>query len=145
MPRVPKRRVAFTYLFILLFGRPTLFFGELFVYLMILTYFSFDGPFCERSMCHNYCLHGECYVTANGQPRCKCGPSFQGPRCEQNVCDGYCLNDGHCSVKNNEPFCTCKYSRGARCEDVHDVKEICDLFCSSDRPSLSTIDTSFCG
>ncbi|XP_043273740.1 protein cueball isoform X2 [Venturia canescens] len=104
----------------------------------------FDGLYCERSMCHNYCLHGECFITSNGQPRCKCGPSFQGPRCEQNVCLGHCLNDGYCSIKNGEPYCTCKNSRGPRCEQVHDVDEICSIFCLSGLTSLSTIDTSLC-
>lgn len=29
------------------------------------------GERCDVSICHNYCFQGDCYVTAEGQPKCR--------------------------------------------------------------------------
>ncbi|KAJ8716342.1 hypothetical protein PYW08_013627 [Mythimna loreyi] len=70
------------------------------------------------SVCQNYCFQGNCSVTAEGQPKCRCKTGFSGVRCEVNLCQGYCLNDGNCSLdKENKTVCECKGDyEGDRCE-----------------------------
>ncbi|XP_011689736.1 PREDICTED: protein cueball [Wasmannia auropunctata] len=104
----------------------------------------FTGPFCEISLCHNYCLRGKCTVDHRGLPECKCTGTFSGARCETDVCNGYCLYDGECSVQDGRPFCNCKYSKGARCEEPNDVAEICAIYCASDRVELPSISVTSC-
>ncbi|CAK1585983.1 unnamed protein product [Parnassius mnemosyne] len=76
------------------------------------------GERCEISVCHNFCLHGDCNSTPTGQPQCKCKTGFTGARCEVNVCDGYCLNNGDCLIGlEQKPTCTCHGEyEGDRCE-----------------------------
>ncbi|XP_011881715.1 PREDICTED: protein cueball [Vollenhovia emeryi] len=93
----------------------------------------FTGPFCETSLCHNYCLRGKCIVNHHGLPECNCMGTFSGPRCETDVCNGYCLYDGVCSVQDGRPSCSCKYSKGTRCEEPDDIPTICATYCASDR------------
>ncbi|CAG4946883.1 unnamed protein product [Parnassius apollo] len=83
------------------------------------------GERCEISVCHNFCLHGDCNLTPTGQPECKCKAGFTGARCEINVCDGYCLNNGDCSVGSEQkPTCTCHGEyEGDRCE-THKIKPV---------------------
>ncbi|KAL6445082.1 hypothetical protein ACFW04_002173 [Cataglyphis niger] len=100
----------------------------------------FIGPFCEISICHNYCLRGKCIINHRGFPECECTGTFSGARCERDVCDDYCLFDGKCSVQNGRPFCSCKYSKGSRCEEPNNIAEICTIYCASNHsesPSAS--------
>ncbi|KAJ8708128.1 hypothetical protein PYW08_010494 [Mythimna loreyi] len=74
------------------------------------------GERCDVSVCHNYCLHGECSIVAD-EPSCRCDAGYSGKRCEVYACDDYCLHEGVCSLNNNsEPVCRCteRYS-GERC------------------------------
>lgn len=104
----------------------------------------FTGSFCEISLCHNYCLHGECIVNHRGLPECKCPSAFSGARCETDVCDGYCLYDGKCSVQDGKPSCSCKYSKGTRCEEPNDIAEICAIYCASSRIESRSIGVTSC-
>lgn len=76
----------------------------------------FKGAACETSVCHNYCLEGNCTINMKGLPTCKCSSSFIGLRCERNVCYNYCLNGGECIIKSGMPTCNCKSFKGSRCE-----------------------------
>ncbi|KAJ8708125.1 hypothetical protein PYW08_010491 [Mythimna loreyi] len=76
----------------------------------------YTGYRCDVSVCHNYCLHGECSIIAD-KPSCRCDAGYSGKRCEVYACDDYCLHDGVCSLNNSsEPVCRCTelYS-GERC------------------------------
>ncbi|KAJ8940871.1 hypothetical protein NQ314_010549, partial [Rhamnusium bicolor] len=89
----------------------------------------FTGKYCENSICHNLCLHGNCYVSSLGKPQCHCEKGFLGDRCEQSKCDGYCLNSGECSISSprDRPRCQCSNDFvGDRCE--YNI-QICDLYC----------------
>ncbi|XP_058801660.1 protein cueball isoform X2 [Phymastichus coffea] len=104
----------------------------------------YSGSRCEISVCHNYCLQGECFVNDKGLPVCKCSASHNGLRCEHDICDGYCLNAGRCSVYNGKPICDCKYSSGVRCEVTFNMAEICALFCVNKQLQINSVDTSSC-
>ncbi|XP_072756091.1 protein cueball isoform X2 [Anoplolepis gracilipes] len=105
----------------------------------------FTGPFCEISICHNYCLHGKCIINHHGLPECECSGTFSGVRCEKDVCHDYCLFDGKCSVQNGRPFCNCKYSSmGSRCEEPNNITEICPIYCANNRSELSSISIMLC-
>ncbi|XP_029174377.1 protein cueball isoform X2 [Nylanderia fulva] len=104
----------------------------------------FIGPFCEISICHNYCLHGKCIINQRGLPECECTDTFSGTRCEKDVCDDYCLFDGQCSVQNGRPFCSCKYSKGTRCEELNDIAQICTNYCASNRSESPNISVVLC-
>lgn len=106
--------------------------------------YRYSGLSCEVSLCHNFCLRGECFINNKGLPMCKCKASYSGSRCEKNVCDDYCLNDGICHIENNKPTCKCKYSNGVRCENTINMEEICTFFCSNKQIQLSNLDTSSC-
>ncbi|XP_077281393.1 low-density lipoprotein receptor repeat domain-containing protein cueball [Temnothorax americanus] len=104
----------------------------------------FSGPFCEISLCHNYCLRGKCIVNHHGFPECICTDTFSGTRCETDVCNDYCLYDGECSVQDGRPSCSCKYSKGTRCEEPNDIAEICTIYCASDRIGSHSISLTSC-
>lgn len=93
----------------------------------------FAGKNCEISLCHNYCVHGECYSSSLGYPQCRCLRGFGGKRCERDVCDNYCLNGGVCSrVTESGVFATCSCPdgfTGNRCEES--TIEICNVFCQT--------------
>ncbi|KAJ8704201.1 hypothetical protein PYW07_013495 [Mythimna separata] len=60
------------------------------------------------SICRNYCLQGECSVSAEGHPTCSCKAGYSGERCEVTACHQYCLNGGVCSLSEaSEPVCRC--------------------------------------
>lgn len=106
----------------------------------MLNLYRFIGPFCEISICHNYCLRGKCIINHRGLPECECTGTFSGARCERDVCNDYCLFDGKCSVQNGRPFCSCKYSKGSRCEEPNNIAEVCAIYCASnysESPSAS--------
>ncbi|XP_011635569.2 LOW QUALITY PROTEIN: protein cueball [Pogonomyrmex barbatus] len=104
----------------------------------------FVGPFCEISLCHNYCLRGKCIINHHGFPECECADTFSGVRCERDICNGYCLFDGECSVQNGRPVCSCKYSKGTRCEEPNDIVEICAFYCASARTELPNVTSCRC-
>ncbi|XP_014473900.1 PREDICTED: protein cueball [Dinoponera quadriceps] len=104
----------------------------------------FNGTFCEISLCHNYCLRGECTTNHRGLPECECPGTFSGARCERDACDGYCLRDGECSVRGGEPYCSCKYSTGTRCEEAEDIAEICAIYCANDVAESSNVNVTSC-
>lgn len=93
----------------------------------------FSGEYCEISMCHNYCMHGYCYMSSTGYPMCRCKGSFSGNRCEYDICDGYCLNDGTCKVNSHgKPECRCsEHYKGGRCEINISFNNLCALFCDT--------------
>ncbi|KAB0796179.1 hypothetical protein PPYR_10240 [Photinus pyralis] len=100
----------------------------------------FTGERCEMQLCHNYCLHGSCYLSSMGAPKCKCPLGFGGNRCERDMCIGFCLNDGNCHRSPNSTFdvrCACRegYS-GKRCEKSLNADELCATFCEEKRPKL---------
>ncbi|CAO1379751.1 unnamed protein product [Diamesa hyperborea] len=92
----------------------------------------FEGDFCERDLCYNYCLNdGECYIR-NNKPVCSCSGKFNGVHCEHSVCpENYCLNGGVCRPDAyNNPKCSCDDNEkfiGARCE--LEVKNVCFQYC----------------
>ncbi|KAG7205627.1 hypothetical protein KM043_007590 [Ampulex compressa] len=104
----------------------------------------FFGTHCETSVCHNYCLRGNCKINNHGVPECECASTYVGPRCERNVCDGYCLHDSQCSVQNGKPTCKCKYSNGPRCENLSDIVEFCTAFCNDNVTDLVTFEANPC-
>ncbi|KAL7295807.1 hypothetical protein TKK_0010857 [Trichogramma kaykai] len=104
----------------------------------------FSGTRCEISVCHNYCLSGECSVNALGRPTCKCKDGFKGTHCQVDVCDNYCLNGGTCLVKDDQPTCRCKYSSGSRCEIAFDMAEVCSIYCMHKQLQIGSSDMSFC-
>lgn len=90
----------------------------------------FVGDHCERSLCHNFCVHGECEVDSRGNPQCKCSNGYLGARCEQDVCEGYCLM-GRCTAINSQPSCSCELSYyGPRCQH-RKLPEVCRDWCDS--------------
>lgn len=90
----------------------------------------FVGNHCERSLCHNYCVHGKCEVDSTGNPKCECSNGYEGTRCDQDVCDGYCLN-GRCTAVNSKPFCSCEISYyGERCQHM-ELPEVCRDWCDT--------------
>lgn len=86
------------------------------------------GGSCEISLCHNYCVHGDCYLSARGFTQCRCHKSFSGARCERDLCDGFCLNGGFCQRDSSkEPSCKCQEGfAGRQCERSSDI---CRVFC----------------
>lgn len=80
----------------------------------------FTGPRCDINLCHNLCVHGQCYQSSQGYPKCKCPLGYTGERCQLEICKGFCLNDGVCSTtlsNATRPVCKCNsgYS-GSRCQ-----------------------------
>ncbi|KAJ8705991.1 hypothetical protein PYW07_010768 [Mythimna separata] len=73
---------------------------------------------CTASLCQNYCFQGDCSVSAEDQPTCRCKAGYSGERCEVNACLGYCLNGGVCSLnEENKPVCQCTADyEGERCD-----------------------------
>ncbi|XP_044595461.1 protein cueball isoform X2 [Cotesia glomerata] len=105
----------------------------------------FNGDLCEKSVCDNWCVHGECSILFNGKPDCKCHLTHQGLRCEEEICFNYCFNDGECTIHNNKPVCSCKYSQGPRCEEIDNVTQLCTILCTS--PLYTTyekVNNNFC-
>lgn len=92
----------------------------------------FEGDYCEKDLCYNYCLNdGECYIK-NNKPECGCSGEFNGAHCEHSVCpDKYCLNGGVCRADiYNNPKCDCDEDEkfiGARCE--LNVENACIQYC----------------
>ncbi|KAL4711450.1 hypothetical protein ACJJTC_005574 [Scirpophaga incertulas] len=77
----------------------------------------FTGDRCEISVCHNFCMQGDCSLTAEGEPQCRCNRGFTGERCSVNVCNGYCLNNGECALLGETATCKCPTDyEGLRCE-----------------------------
>lgn len=90
----------------------------------------FVGVHCERSLCHNFCVHGSCEVDSTGNPRCECSKGYEGARCDQDVCSGFCLN-GRCSVVNAKPVCSCEDSfYGLHCEH-RELPAVCFEWCDT--------------
>ena len=92
----------------------------------------FEGDYCEKDLCYNYCLNdGECYIK-NKMPVCSCSREYNGVHCEHSVCpEKYCLNGGVCRADiYNNPKCDCddaeKYI-GSRCELK--VENVCVQYC----------------
>ncbi|VEN33587.1 unnamed protein product [Callosobruchus maculatus] len=90
----------------------------------------FMGKQCETSICHNYCLTGNCYLSSIGKPVCRCDKEYDGDRCQRNKCDGYCLNGGEChTYSRSETICHCQTGFfGGRCEYNW---ELCQSYCSN--------------
>nr|XP_049706848.1 protein cueball isoform X2 [Helicoverpa armigera] len=78
------------------------------------------GERCDVSVCQNYCIHGTCSVSDEGEPSCGCESGYSGARCDINMCFNYCLNNGVCYfTEENEPLCQCSGNyRGSRCEAI---------------------------
>ncbi|KAJ8708142.1 hypothetical protein PYW08_010508 [Mythimna loreyi] len=91
-------------------------------------------PESTVSICYNYCLNGNCSVSAEGLPNCSCKAGYSGKRCEEKACNGYCLNGGVCSLsKADEPVCLCPADYyGDRCEIP-----ICQDYCLQGNCSIS--------
>ncbi|XP_063991650.1 protein cueball isoform X2 [Diachasmimorpha longicaudata] len=104
----------------------------------------YDGLQCETSVCHNYCVRGECTVDYEGKPRCKCASRFRGKRCEQDACIGFCLNGGECEIQNGEPYCRCLGTTGVRCEERLGGDGICGLLCESRLQEFGKYDRIIC-
>ncbi|KAK0183108.1 hypothetical protein PV327_001178 [Microctonus hyperodae] len=104
----------------------------------------YNGLHCEQSLCQNYCLHGECKVSANNTVQCDCVPEYSGIRCEKYICSDYCLNGGNCSVRQGEPFCSCQFSQGHRCEETNDITTICAAICATQIYQLNMSYINFC-
>ncbi|KAK0089198.1 hypothetical protein PV325_008510 [Microctonus aethiopoides] len=104
----------------------------------------YNGLYCERSLCENYCLHGECKVSSNNEVQCDCAPEYSGIRCEKHICSDYCLNGGNCSVRQGEPFCSCPFSQGRRCEETNDITAICAIVCATQIHQLNVSYINFC-
>ncbi|KPJ08025.1 Protein cueball [Papilio machaon] len=110
------------------------------------------GERCEISVCHNFCLQGDCSATANGEPVCKCKTGYTGARCDVNICEGHCLNYGTCSVGiDQKPTCKCSVDfEGDRCEIVKAIPvttttvpmEHCNCTNENKSALLSTSDTA---
>ncbi|XP_013190665.2 protein cueball [Amyelois transitella] len=83
----------------------------------------YKGDRCDVSLCHNYCLEGDCSIGTDGNPQCRCNKGFSGARCQLNVCDNHCLNNGYCSLDSKaEPVCHCPGDyEGARCETLKPI------------------------
>ncbi|KAJ8705947.1 hypothetical protein PYW07_010724 [Mythimna separata] len=79
------------------------------------------GERCDVSVCHNYCLQGDCSLNADREPNCRCNAGYSGERCEVYACSNYCAHNGVCSLNdNNEPVCQCKEPYwGERCAVRH--------------------------
>nr|XP_049699921.1 protein cueball isoform X1 [Helicoverpa armigera] len=86
------------------------------------------GERCDVSVCQNYCNHGTCSVSDEGEPSCRCESGYSGARCDINMCSNYCLNNGVCYfTEENEPLCQCSGNyRGSRCEAIKN-----DTVCST--------------
>ncbi|XP_015109295.1 protein cueball [Diachasma alloeum] len=104
----------------------------------------YDGVHCETSVCHNYCVRGECTVDYEGRPRCKCPSRFRGRRCEQDACVGFCLNGGECEIQNGEPYCRCQGATGVRCEERIGGDGVCGLLCRSGVQEFGSYDRIIC-
>lgn len=93
----------------------------------------FSGHNCETNLCHNFCVHGECFMTSTAYPQCHCEIGFTGERCETNVCSGFCLNGGRCELEQSEPVCQCSESHiGRHCEFTRSAKDdLCKVYCAS--------------
>lgn len=100
----------------------------------------FTGEKCEMQLCHNYCLHGSCYLSSMGAPKCKCPLGFRGNRCERDMCVGFCLNDGRCYNSPNTTFdvnCQCRDGfAGKRCEKNVNTDDLCATFCEGKHPKI---------
>ncbi|XP_068223129.1 low-density lipoprotein receptor-related protein 1 isoform X3 [Palaemon carinicauda] len=98
----------------------------------------YSGPKCEESVCHGYCVHGECKLQ-KAAPICKCDGGWSGPKCDVSICpDGgtqcytscdslSCENNGTCVIASgsSKPFCKCPAGyHGIRCESTE-----CERFC----------------
>lgn len=90
----------------------------------------YAGKSCELNLCHNYCVHGDCYTSSLGYPQCRCLKHFGGKRCEIDICEGFCLNGGVCGRGlgiRDIPTCSCLQGfSGNRCEVADDI---CNVFC----------------
>ncbi|KAJ8708141.1 hypothetical protein PYW08_010507 [Mythimna loreyi] len=75
-------------------------------------------PESTVSICYNYCLNGDCSVSAEELPNCSCQAGYSGERCEVNVCYKHCLNNGICYLnEEDEPVCECTADyEGERCD-----------------------------
>ncbi|XP_063892932.1 protein cueball isoform X2 [Helicoverpa armigera] len=89
------------------------------------------GERCDVSVCQNYCNHGTCSVSDEGEPSCGCESGYSGARCDINMCFNYCLNNGVCYfTEENEPLCQCSLNyRGSRCEAIKN-DTVCTTFSS---------------
>ncbi|XP_013172306.1 PREDICTED: protein cueball [Papilio xuthus] len=108
------------------------------------------GERCEISVCHNFCVQGDCSATNNGEPVCKCKSGYTGARCDVNICEGHCLNYGTCSIGTDQkPTCKCPVDfEGDRCEILKLVptttvpNEHCNCTKENDSALLSTSDSA---
>uniref|UniRef100_A0A0C9PIA9 Protein cueball n=1 Tax=Fopius arisanus TaxID=64838 RepID=A0A0C9PIA9_9HYME len=103
----------------------------------------YDGVQCETSVCHNFCVRGECEVH-EGIPRCRCSSRFRGRRCEQDVCVGFCLNGGECEIQGGEPVCRCQDATGVRCQERIGGDGICGLLCTTGLQEFGDLDRIIC-
>lgn len=103
----------------------------------------FTGEYCETSLCYNFCMRGNCYLTTLGYTQCHCPPGYSGSRCEKSVCDDFCLNGGECiHTSGSQVSCDCpKGFTGQRCERNNEPSELCSLFCEG-RQTDVLVDTS---
>ncbi|KAJ8706712.1 hypothetical protein PYW07_012790 [Mythimna separata] len=94
------------------------------------------GQRCETSTCKEYCLQGNCSLSAEGPPKCSCEGGYSGARCEVNACHEHCLNNGICTLnEEDEPFCECPADyEGKRCDIA--ITQAGDCADSSTQPVL---------
>lgn len=106
----------------------------------------FNGPRCEISVCHNYCVQGACSVTSTGYAKCRCDAGYTGERCEIDLCRGFCLNGGHCDFEQDQPVCHCSSSfSGRHCENMN-AEKLCEEYCENGRVDAGDHDVSkICG
>lgn len=107
----------------------------------------YTGKRCDRSVCQNYCLQGNCSLTDEGQPTCSCEAGYLGIRCDAYVCHNYCLNKGSCSLNEiDKPMCQCMDDyEGSRCEllkiatTLTNTTPICDCLVTQNDTETSIV------
>ncbi|CAB4065537.1 unnamed protein product [Lepeophtheirus salmonis] len=87
----------------------------------------------SSEICQNYCIHGNCSLSAINFPICHCQFGYSGSRCQNDLCHNYCLNKGICrfpTSNKGKPICQCIGEfNGARCQfdmskDRNNVQQI---------------------
>lgn len=93
----------------------------------------YSGQRCEVSLCHNYCILGECSLDQDGYPSCACPMNRTGLRCQTDLCYSICLNGGSCVILGvNKTECQCPSGFfGKRCEmRSAQQDELCKAYCN---------------